>query len=86
MTTTTSTVAQRTVDRREKLHRNRFRQEPTTTFVRHHVAHPIRSTEMSLFVEDLARDRMRQAQRDAETYRLARRLRSARRAAAHQGR
>ncbi len=41
---------------------------------------------MSLFVEDLARDRMRQAQRDAETYRLARRLRSARRAAARKGR
>ncbi len=41
---------------------------------------------MSLFVEDLARDRMRQAQRDAETYRLARRLRTARREAARKAR
>jgi len=86
MTTTTTTVARSTSSGREQLHGNRFRQEPTTTFVRHHVAHPIRSTEMSLFVEDLARDRMRQAQRDAETYRLARRLRSARRAATRNGR
>jgi hypothetical protein len=86
MTTTTSTGARRTANGREQLHYNRFRQEPTTTFVRHHVAHPIRSTEMSLFVEDLARDRMRQAQRDAETYRLARRLRTARREAARKAR
>jgi len=83
---TTTTVVRRTSDGQKQLHRNRFRQEPTTTFVRHHAAHPIRSTEMSLFVEELARDRMRQAQRDAETYRLARRLRSARRAAARKGR
>jgi len=86
MTTTTSTVARRPANGREQVHYNRFRQEPTTTFVRHHVAHPIRSTEMSLFVEDLARDRMRQAQRDAETYRLARRLRTARREAARKAR
>ena len=41
---------------------------------------------MSMLVEDLARDRMRQAQRDAETHRLARRVRHARREAAKAGR
>jgi hypothetical protein len=83
---TTTTVARRPSSERKQLHCKRFRQEPTTTLVRRHAAHPIRSTEMSMFIEQLARDRMRKAQRDAETYRLARRLRSARRAAAHKGR
>jgi len=34
---------------------------------------------MSMLVEELARDRLRQTQRDVETYRLARRVRHARR-------
>lgn len=85
MTTSVAIVVHRPTSGRKQLQSKRFRPEPEL-FVRHQAAHPIRSIDMSLFVEELARDRMRQAQRDAETYRLARRLRSARRAAARASR
>jgi len=81
MTISTAAVVRTTGDTRKPLPVKKLRnQQPT--FVRHHPAYyPIRSTEMSLFIEELARDRTRQAQRDAETYRLARQLRAARREA-----
>lgn len=45
----------------------------------HDLNYEIRSNTMSLLVEELSRDRLRQAQRDMEGIRLARRLRTARR-------
>jgi hypothetical protein len=79
MTISTAAVVRPTGETRKQFSTRKFHTEQPT-FVRHHTAyHPIRSTEMSLFIEELARDRTRQAQRDAETYRLARQLRAVRR-------
>jgi len=64
---------------------HRFANESDNTS-RYCTAPKIRRTDMSMLVEELARDRMRQAQRDAEAYRLARRVRHARRQAAKAGR
>lgn len=47
-----------------------------TTATSNHPRH--RSTDMHLLVQELSRDRMRQAQRDMEAIRLASRLRTAR--------
>ena len=64
---------------------HRFNHEPDSTS-RYCTAPKIRRPDMSMLVEDLARDRLRQTQRDVETYRLARRVRHARRQAAKAGR
>jgi len=86
MTDTTAAVFAPDGETREHRNTKHYRTDNATTVRLHQVHHPHRSITMSLIVEELARDRMRQAQRDAEAYRQARQLRHARRNVVRRGR